>query len=72
MNIEKYCNIYDGNRNHVKNLIKWIFDEVISAGGDGDALWYSRFFHVNDILPLVEEINLEHKWNIERRLNYDI
>ena len=62
-----YCDINDANREHIKNLIRWIFNEVSSAGGDGDALWYSEYFNVEDILPLVEEVKEElgYKWNIK-------
>jgi hypothetical protein len=66
-----YCNINDFNKNHIKNLIDWLYKECVSAGGDGDALWYSRFFDVNDILVLVNEYNdqLKYKWAVELREN---
>lgn len=52
---------------HVLKLIDWLFNEVISAGGDGDGLWYSTYYDVKSILPLVEEYNnkLEYKWTVE-------
>jgi hypothetical protein len=61
-----YCNIDDRNKDHIKNLIIWLYEEVISAGGDGDALWYSEYFNVNDILPIIEELNTEFKWNVRK------
>jgi hypothetical protein len=44
-----------------------LYNECISAGGDGDALWYSRFYSMNQILPLVEQYNqkLDFKFNID-------
>jgi hypothetical protein len=67
----KYCIIDEHNKNHIKTLIKWLFDEVKSAGGDGDALWYSRYYSVKDIFPIVEEINnsLKFKWDLELKDN---
>ena len=60
-----YDNIDDRNKDHIKNLLSWILDEVISAGGDGDALWYSKFYSVDEILPIVEECN-KYGWKIEK------
>ena len=68
--MNNYCNIEDRDRDHIKNLITWLYDEVISAGGDGDALWYSQYFHVDEILPIVEELNAEFKWNIKKEADY--
>lgn len=65
----KYRPIFDGNRTHLLKLIDLLYQEVRSAGGDGDALWYSRYYGIKDILSLIEEYNnsLEHKWNIDFR-----
>lgn len=62
----KYCDV-KSNKEHIINLIKWIYEEVISAGGDGDFLWYSRYYSVKDIYPLVEELNntLNWKWKLK-------
>ena len=65
--MRNYCNIDDKNKEHIKFLINWLYDEVISAGGDGDALWYSEYFHVDEILPLVKELNIKFKWEIEKK-----
>ena len=68
--MNNYCNIDDRNRDHIKNLITWLYEEVSSAGGDGDALWYSRYFHVDEIFPIVEELNVGFKWNIKKEADY--
>ncbi|MEK6880703.1 MAG: hypothetical protein AABY22_13885 [Nanoarchaeota archaeon] len=62
-----YCSINNENKQHLLKLIDWLFNEVISSGGDGDALWYSKYFDVKDILNLIKEYNekLEHKWRID-------
>lgn len=54
----QYCRICGQTRPHIKRLINWLITEVISAGGDGDALWYSRFYHVDEILPVLQECEL--------------
>ena len=66
LNNMKYSNAAN-NREHILKLIDLLYHECISAGGDGDALWYSRFYDVNDILPLVQEYNskLKFPWKIE-------
>jgi hypothetical protein len=60
-----YSNIDDQNKEHLKNLLNWILNEVISAGGDGYALWYSRFYNIDEIFPIVEECN-KYEWKIEK------
>lgn len=51
-----YCQIKDEeSQKHILKLIGWLFDEVSSAGGDGDGLWYSKYYDVKDIYPLVEK-----------------
>jgi hypothetical protein len=63
----KYVNIDDDyTKNHLRILIDWLVNEVGSAGGDGDAIWYSEFYWVDDILALVQEHNdkQKYKWQI--------
>ena len=60
-NPHPYCVIYEDNREHLKTLIRWLWDEAQSAGGDGDAMWFSNHFRVEDLLPLVQEVNSESK-----------
>jgi len=70
----KYMTIDGHNKEHIKSLLKWLYDESFSAGGDGDALWYSRYFNVKDILPLVEEVNstLKYPWKVELKDDTEI
>lgn len=60
-NIDEYF-----NRAHLHNLIKWMHTEVCSAGGDGDAIWYSRHYWINDIFELVKGFNdcRNFKWDV--------
>jgi|GEM_PF-6703625 hypothetical protein len=50
-----YCELHD--KEHIMKLISFLYDEVRSSSGDGDALWYSKFYNVKDIFPLIEEFN---------------
>ncbi len=60
-----YCSV-SNRKEHLLKLIDFLYHEVLSAGGDGDALWYSRFYDIKDILPLIEEFNskLKYPWEI--------
>lgn len=55
------------NKEHITKLIDLLYNEVISVGGDGDAIWYTRFYDLNDIKALVKEYNDINKidWEIE-------
>lgn len=61
-----FCSI-EGCQIHLLKLIDWLYNEVKSAGGDGDALWYSKYYDTADLLPLVKEYNegLKRKWTID-------
>ncbi len=62
-----YCKI-DDNIPHMNRLIKWLVDEVTSAGGDGDAIWYSKYYKLSDIQSHIEnnrdEIGIPKWWTI--------
>lgn len=62
----KYCRICEHTKPHIKRLINWLIAEVISAGGDGDALWYSQYYHVDDILPVLQECEL-YNFTIDKK-----
>jgi hypothetical protein len=59
--MNKYCNIGAGDE-HMISMIKWLTDEVMSAGGDGDGIWYSKLFNVKDIKSFIEVNNLLPKF----------
>jgi len=57
-----YSKIDQQSKQHLLDLINWLVDEVASSGGDGDALWYSRYYNVEDLKLLVEEYNNKQKF----------
>lgn len=61
-----YCSIDKDDAQHLTKIIDFLYSEVIRSGGDGDALWYSEYYNVKDILPLIEQYNnsLKFKWEI--------
>jgi len=52
-----YDSINDESKKHLLKLIEFLYDEVSNSGGDGDAIWYSRFYDIKQLLPIVEEFN---------------
>lgn len=56
------------NREHLFKIIDLLYTTCISAGGDGDALWYSKYHKIDTLLPLIEEYNntLKFPFKIDR------
>ena len=65
--MSNYCNIDEEDKLHLLKLIDFLHFEVLSSSGDGDAFWYSRYYDIKDILPLVQEYNskLKYPWKID-------
>lgn len=38
---------------HFRNICKWIVAEVMSAGGDGDAMWHSKYYDAKEICEYI-------------------
>jgi hypothetical protein len=55
---KNYCKITSENMEHIKTLIKWLFEEVQTAGGDGDGIWHSNYYKVSDIKDLIDSESL--------------
>jgi hypothetical protein len=45
------------NKEHIYKLIDFLYQEVLSSGGDGDALWYSKYYSLDDLLEVFQEFN---------------
>ena len=56
------------NKEQINFLIDFLYNTVAADGGDGDAIWHSRYFDLADIKPLVEEYNAKHNvgWEIKQ------
>lgn len=60
---KNFCTIDEGYRkDHIMSIIDLLYNECISAGGDGDGAWYSRFYNIQDIALLVREYNSKLKF----------
>ena len=49
------------------NLILWLENRVLGEGGDGDAIWITRWLSVEFLLPIVEKLNstvMNNWWTI--------
>lgn len=59
----------DFNEKHMESLIKWLLDEVMSSGGDGDGIWYAQNHSIDDIKKFIEDRNLLPKYWIMKEVN---
>lgn len=72
----KFCNLNE-NKPHIEKLLRFMVDEVCSAGGDGDAFWYSECYDIKDIYHFINEelapkLKIESKYfNWELKLTED-
>jgi len=58
----------ENNKEHIKTLIKWMIDEVLSASGDGDGIWYSKYYSLADIEKFItDEKLLPEYWTMENK-----
>ena len=59
----------ENNRETLLKVIDLLYNSVISEGGDGDAIWYSRFYDINDIYKLIKEYNdkLKFPWELSTK-----
>ena len=57
---------------HIDNLLRVIHAEVVSSCGDGDAMWYTRFYDLDEIEELVYHFNEDNNigWKVERNEGY--
>jgi len=63
-----YCIIDEDDKLHLTKLAEWLIRDVQSAGGDGDALWYSKNYSVSDIHAIIEPLlpkNWKASWSID-------
>lgn len=62
------------DKQHLIHLLKWLVDEVLSAGGDGDAIWLSEYYSVKDLYSFIlrynVEINIPSVWEIKLNDGY--
>lgn len=40
-------------KQHLANLLDWLFDEIISSSGDGDAAWVVKDFDITEVRTFV-------------------
>lgn len=57
---------------HIRDLLIWLEKEVLSAGGDGDAFWITEYYSIEEILPIVDNLNSSiwsNHWKIDVKEN---
>ncbi len=57
----------DVNDSKVKEILNWLIEEIQSAGGDGDGIWYSKYYNIKDIKTLLSDGLLPKHWKIEEK-----
>lgn len=53
----------------IRNILIWLVETVMAEGGDGDAIWITKWHTLEELLPIVKELNQTHWnnwWTIER------
>lgn len=56
------------DKTHILKIIDILYNDCISAGGDGDAIWYVTFYELEDILVILEEYNKSLKYQFDIQL----
>lgn len=54
-----FSSIRENQVPNVKKTLRFLVEEVWSAGGDGDAIWISKYYKIYDLIPILEEMNKE-------------
>ena len=56
------------SRERIDSLLGVLHAEVVSSSGDGDAMWYTRYYKLDEIEELLHHYNEENNigWEIER------
>jgi hypothetical protein len=62
---------YMDNEYRIIKMIEFLFEEVASSGGDGDAFWYTKYFKLEQIHSIIKRINDEKDWPYSIALKED-
>lgn len=55
------------NVEHIRILLDFLYQEVMSAGGDGDAIWYTKLYDIADIRTIIIDYNRDNNlgWDLD-------
>ena len=58
--------------NNYKKVLDLIYTSIISEGGDGDAIWLSKYAPLSDIMKLINEYNTVNNtgWEVKDNDTY--
>ena len=56
------------NKQIIKKVLDLIYSSIVLEGGDGDAIWFSKYTSLNNLVSLIEEYNNENKTNWDIKL----
>lgn len=56
-----------------KKVLDLLYNSVISEGGDGDAIWLTKYTPLNEVIELIEAFNVENKtnWTVTRESEHN-
>lgn len=54
----------------ILSILKFLHQKTIEDGGDGEAVWLTKFYELKDISYIIEHENIEPTWKIEINENY--
>jgi len=60
--MSNYCSLDNDQRIHIKGLVKFLVNDMLSAGGDGDAFWYSKYYSIDQLEPIIDEYLNSINW----------
>lgn len=60
------------NKENNEKVLDLIFTSIISEGGDGDAVWLSKYTDLSDIITIIDEYDKKNNtgWEIQKKENY--
>jgi hypothetical protein len=56
----------------IRSIVEALYHGCMGANGDGDAHWYTRYFTLDEILPIVEEYNSQLPFPMKVKVMPDI
>jgi len=59
------------NLENTEQLIKFLFNAIISEGGDGSAIWLAKHNNINDIYSFICDYNVRNNINWEVSIDED-
>lgn len=60
------------NHKDIKLILNFLHKMVIEDGGDGEAVWLTKFYKLENIISIIKNENIEPMWTVELLEEYII